>query len=183
MLPVDGLTSYGFVVKGRNQAPALHGCDLLALVFRGIHGPCHIHTGGHDVNQVSGLMTELAPGLDVRGPVRDQGSRDSAFVDPVLVQPEWCVGHVGPVSAIAYIRIGRSRHDLGAAPHSPAVACLHGGPDIGLKVIRCHGVVVLDLPHPILIDVLVPAHALCTPAVVLKEQYQGVLENPLLLQL
>ena len=83
-------------------------------------------------------MSDAALVVNAGRPVSDQGRGDAAFVDPVLVEPERCVGQIGPGWTVALIGILGARHQLGV------VAELHGFTAAGVRA-RNHQLVHQDI--------------------------------------
>ena len=79
--------SSGLPANAGTQALALQRRDRLAVARR-VRRPGHVDAGRHHVDQVAGLVAQLALGRDARRPVGDQRRADAALVDPVLVLAE-----------------------------------------------------------------------------------------------
>ena len=78
------------------------------MELRGILGTREVDAGGHDVEDVAGLVVNRAGVRDLAGPVGDEGGADAALVGVVLVEGQRGVAGVGPGAPVA-------EHAAGAA--------------------------------------------------------------------
>src|SRR6185503_10639934 len=98
--------------------------------------------------------------------MHDQRSADPPFVHPMFVFTEGCVAHIGPVSTIGNVSVGRTWHYSFAAANPAAVARLHGRPDLRLQIVGTEGSEICGW----LAAAISATHRFSATAVVLQEE-------------
>ena len=99
MHPEDRLHAMQRLALDRwHQGKAFGGQNLVPFELAGIDRAGHLAGGGHEVDEVRGLMLQRAVscGWDARRPVRNQRRADAAFVREVFVAAEGRVVQRGP---------------------------------------------------------------------------------------
>jgi hypothetical protein len=71
VFPVERFAFNRFFVEGRRKTPAFCRRDFMALIFTGILCIGDIDTRCHDVDEMPGLMAQLAASFYARRPVYD----------------------------------------------------------------------------------------------------------------
>src|SRR5262249_23545571 len=95
-----------FALEGGDEADAFRRQERMAAMFPWISGSRQFEASGHDVGDVRRARVEGTRTLQAGGPVGNEGGCDAAFVTIVLVEPPWCVAHVGPGAAVADVAFG-----------------------------------------------------------------------------
>lgn len=121
---VKGLVGFPlFAAEDGEEGTALEGVDLAGSNLFGVVGAGDIEEGGHEVDDVGGLVGEGAglggPGGGVRSDaacevhtlegfrgVDDEGGGDAAFVLILFVEAEGGVAGVGPADVVGPVRFG-----------------------------------------------------------------------------
>lgn len=190
----DGAVAFVFPEDGGGAIEIVAGEDGFegdafdgGFVF-GVDGSGEVEAGGHDVDEVGGLMDERAVGGgcwggagasnsygDAFGPVGDEGGGDAAFVDPVFVFAEGGVGDVGPVFPVADFGFRWAGHDAVAAAEGVAVTGL-GGDHVCLEGVLAHGGKGGFVGAFEGADEFATAEAFGAAAVVLEEEDESVVE-------
>ena len=131
---VDRLAAFEcFSGEGRNEGDSFDGDFPIR-----VGGLAEIKAGCHEVDEVAWIFGPFVLQCDSLWPMRDERGGDAAFVDPVLVFAEGCVGNVGPVFPVADFGFGRSGHDAVTPTERIAVAGL-GRDHVGLELVLAHG--------------------------------------------
>ncbi len=99
-------------VNGRKQRQTFGGQDFVPFELRWIDRAGHVTDCGHDVDEMRGLVLQLAISIrrNARRPMRDEGRADAAFVREVFIPAEGCVVQRGPGHAEEDIAVRAAEH-------------------------------------------------------------------------
>ena len=178
VFPEDGLAGGVGIGEGGFEAAAFEGRDGFAAVLGGVGGAGEVEAGGHDVDEVSGLVAEGAAVGDAGGPVGDERCADAAFMHPVFVFAEGGVGDIGPGLAVGDVGVLGAGHDTGAVEGGDAGTVLFGN-DVLAEGLRGDG---RECGLRGAGGASVAADGFGATAIVLQEEDEGVVELAMFFQ-